>query len=197
MYRIRFDAFIHSVITSEPTIKEPIPVMQRFNFDNGYGEELLVTHIRILGRTFISETKHKKITMKTFQHLAKSYDNVCQHDLELAYSIISPEKDSHIWLHTFKKYFSTLTEKSISNIMKTLYKDYDNVQTVTYDLPFPGALTTDIPENQEKSISIMESPIQPVKTKTNLTQKSKRKQKKNRVSFCQKLCTLKCFHILQ
>ena len=189
MYRIRFDSFIHNVIMSEPTIQEPISIMQRFDFGNGYGEELLLTHIRILGRTFISESKHKKITMKTFQHMAKLYDNIQQHDLELAYSIINPQKESHIGLHVLKTYFMTLTETSLSTIMKTLYKDQiGNAPESVY------TLKTNIPKNYEKSISILEEEYKN-ENKTPIpkpTPKPMPKSKK-RISFCQKWCRFKLF----
>lgn len=99
MYRIRFDAFIRGVITSEPTIKEPVSIMQRFDFDNGYGDELLVTHLRILGRTFVSESKHNKITLKAFQAMAKTYSTICDNDVELAYSIINSKKCTYLATH--------------------------------------------------------------------------------------------------
>jgi len=187
MHRIRFDDFIHNVITYEPNIKEPVYILQRIDFKNGYGEELLATHLRILGRTLISESGHRKITLNTFENIAKSYENISNHDLTLAYSIITPENETHISFIVLKKFLLKLTLTSLSKIMKTLYKDTGTHVVKTYDL------RTDIPENMEKSISILESETEySLEAKQKLPNhkhkpkhKAKHKPKHKPKSFCQ------------
>ena len=103
--------------------------------------------------------------------------------------------------------------------MKSLYKDYDNVQTVTYDiqkehLPFSESrrtLKTNIPKTVEKSISILhsdsdsnsnsnsDSNSNSVDKNNQLTKTITENQtiaqnpKQKRMTFCQKFCTFKIF----
>lgn len=155
-YRIHFDRFIDSVIFSQPSM-EKLSLMQRYNFKNGYGENTLLMHIRILCRTLISESGHKSISYAMFQTLATSYKQVNDHDIELAYKVLDPEESKHISFRRLSAFFVDISLYSVTQIMRSLYKSKEP-ECVSYDFTDVvkhtfKSLRVEIPTVSEKSIS--------------------------------------------
>ena len=156
-HKIHFDRFLNWVIISELNT-EKLSLMQRYDFNNGYGENKLLTHIRILCRTLISESGHKSLTLAMFKEIAKSYDNIAENDVILLYKILAQDS-KQISLRMLCYFCINLNMYSLENIMQTLYKS-DSTHCVTYDInPVPNvnifqSLHVDIPNTTEKSISI-------------------------------------------
>lgn len=201
-----FDSFIDAIITSEPIISEPISILQRFDFHNGYGEHTLLTHLRILMKTLNEYTGKSNIHLSSFIEISKSYTHICENDIELVYRIISPELKP-LTFRILKKFFISLNNDSMEKIMKCIQKQ---TLTVTYDLKtqtpstpissesvhspmkyavdsFFPELTMQIPENTKQDIKTpVPSPMSytSFKMETNHGQKPEKKKSSSYSWIC-------------
>lgn len=121
-----FDAFIDAIIASEPVISEPNSILQRIDFQNGYGEHSLLTHLRILMKTLVDYTEKPIISLQYLIEIGKSYDNIRRNDIELAYRIIDHELKP-LTFRILKKYFILISVDSMKRIMKCIQKQKYNV----------------------------------------------------------------------
>lgn len=155
-HKIHFDTFIEYVILSVPNM-EKLSLMQRYDFNNGYGENTLLTHIRILCRTLISESTQTSLNMEMFKNIAENYDNITEEDIILLYKIIAQDS-KRISFRVLTCFFINLKISSVVKIMGCLYKS-DSPQCITYDInPIRNpiqfdSLKVDIPDLTENSIS--------------------------------------------
>lgn len=205
-HKIHFDTFIDNVILSEPS-PEKLSLMQRYDFHNGYGENTLLTHIRILCRTLISESGHTALSFEMFQEIANHYDNITSNDIVLLYKILVQDS-KRISFRNLCCFFINLNVSSVKNIMLSLYKSENDSSTcVTYDIdttPYVfQSLKVDIPDRTEDSISthIYDSPKtpppSPVSTHKRIHEVEKKRakqkiEKKKNMLFSRKRKKSKC-----
>lgn len=170
MHTFYFDDFIDAIIASEHIICEPISILHRIDFQNGYGEHSLLTHLRILMKTLCDYTGKSSINSSCMIDISKSYKNIRRNDIELAYRIISPDLKP-LTFRIMKKFFILLSRDSMVRIMKCVQKQprhniinkskhYDSppIESSTSshlkyadDTLFPR-LVMEIPENERSTI---------------------------------------------
>lgn len=157
---VKFDTFINAVIHSEVNVSEPISVLYREDFHNGYGYESLLTHINTLYKQ-LTFSNAKKITLNTFHKHAYDYVGIKKHDMKLAFNIIAPEND-FIDFRILKKFIISIRIESIRTIMQTV--EAERISTTYLEQAIShiySSLTTEIPVNKNNDINLLDSISEP------------------------------------
>lgn len=186
IHKIHFDTFMDGVILSEPNT-EKLSLMQRYDFNNGYGENTLLTHIRILYRTLCFVSGHTSVTFLMFKTISEDYDNITDDDIVMLYKIIA-QNSKIVSLRMLYCFFINLKISYVKQIMCSLYKSNSSDNDPTLNPNIFQSLKVEIPDMSKDMISIYKhySPKSPPPSPTDLhkrnisDEKNRAKQKYER-----------------